>query len=113
MRWRRKEVHATLLLSSTGVMVDALNSPAFDGTSPAPGPHIREIDAPQGVAVVAVQFVHTIGETFGGLQVFRLSYYMPTAPRDIWDAYLGDAGGDKLDMRATAVGADALTRDQR
>jgi hypothetical protein len=114
MRWRRKEVvHATLLLSESGVMVDALNSHAFDGASPAPSPHQREIDPPPGAAVVAVQFIHTVGESFVALQVFRLSYYMPAPPRDIWEAYLGDAGGDNLQMRAVPAGPETLSRDQR
>jgi hypothetical protein len=114
MRWRRKEViHATLLLSASGVMVDALNSHAFSGASPAPSAHQREIDPPQGAAVVAVQFIHTIGESFAALQIFRLSYYMPTPPRDIWEAYLGDAGGDNLNMRAVPIGPETLSRDQR
>ncbi|GIV96466.1 MAG: hypothetical protein KatS3mg057_1123 [Herpetosiphonaceae bacterium] len=113
MRFRRKEVvHATLMFSAAGVMVDATSHHLFSDASPDPGPHHQEIEPPRGAAVVAVQFVHTVGESFANLQIFRLSYFLPAAPEGFWEMYLAPQGSD-LRMRAVPVGPESLNKDQR
>ncbi|MBP8252358.1 MAG: hypothetical protein KAX40_08320 [Herpetosiphon sp.] len=113
--FRRNVVRPTLMFSAAGVMVEAFDEPMFSETSPplVVGKY-REIDPPKGSAVVAVQFIHTIGEAFANLQTFKLHYYTPQATSSFFEDYLQAPGASNdLTMRAVSVGADSLSRDQK
>ncbi len=112
MRWRKEVVTATLLLSEAGVMVEALKQHLFPPGGKRMNQYHQEVPAPQGAAVMAVQFVHEVGERFGGLQVFKLHYVHRAPGRDLYDEYLA-APFDSIEMAATPVGPDALNPNQR
>ncbi|PLS77978.1 MAG: hypothetical protein CYG59_20740 [Chloroflexi bacterium] len=112
MRWRKEVVSPTLLLSEAGVMVEALKHHVFPPGGKRMNQYHQEVSAPQGAAVMAVQFVHEVGERFGGLQVFKLHYVHRAPGRDLYDEYLA-APFDSIEMAATPVGPDALNANQR
>ena len=105
-------VSPTLLLSDAGVMVEALKHHAFPPQGKRIGQYQQEVPPPQGAAVLAVQFVHEVGERFGGLQLFKLSYVHRAPGRDLYDEYLA-APFDSIEMAATPVGPEALNANQR
>lgn len=113
--WRKTVVRATLLFSDSGVMVEAYDEYMFSETSPplVVGKY-REIPAPRGAAVFAIQFTHVITEIFQALQTFKLQYYLPQQPNSFLEDYLSGPGADAdLSLRAVATGADSLNRDQK
>lgn len=112
MRFFKRTVTPTLLLSEAGVMVQALEHHAFPPGGQKPGAHAVEVKAPAGAAAVAVQFVHEIGVHFGELQVFRLSYFHRAPGRDLMEEYLA-VPYDRLQFVAQPIGAEALSGDQR
>ncbi|HEY0736440.1 MAG TPA: hypothetical protein VGD69_16110 [Herpetosiphonaceae bacterium] len=112
MRWRKRTVTPTLLLNEAGVMVEALQHHLFPPSGKKVGPYRQEINPPPGVAVVAVQFVHEVGEHFGGLQIFKLQYSRRAPGRDLYDEYL-TAPFDSVEMAANPVGPDALNANQK
>lgn len=112
MRWRKRTVTPTLLLNEAGVMVEAVQHHLFPPGGKKVGPYQQEISPPQGSAVVAVQFVHEVGEHFGGLQIFRLQYTRRAPGRDLYDEYL-TSPFDSVEMSASPVGPDALNANQK
>ncbi len=113
MRFFRRTVTPTLLLSEAGVLVEALEHPLFPaGGQKAGPPHLEEVRAPAGAAAIAVQFVHEVGVRFSDLQVFRLSYYHRAPGRDLWEEYLA-VPYDRLQFAAQPVGPETLSADQR
>jgi hypothetical protein len=112
MRWRKRTVTPTLLLSESGVMVEAVQHHVFPPGGKKVGQYQREVNAPPGAAVVAVQFVHEIGEKFSSLQIFRLQYSHRAPGRDLYDEYLA-APFDSVEMAANPVGPEALNPNQR
>jgi hypothetical protein len=62
--------------------------------------------------VIAVQFVHEIGERFGDLQIFRLHYCRRAPGRDLYEEFLA-APFDSVDLAATPVGPETLNSNQR
>ena len=112
--WRRSVVRPTLLFSEAGVMVEAYEDHMFGETSPplAAGRY-REIAAPRGAAVCAIQFIHTVGATFQALQTYKLHYYLPQQPAGLLEDYFSIGGDHDLTMRAVAIGVESLSRDQR
>lgn len=93
-------------------MVEALKHHAFPPGGKRMNQYHQEVPAPQGAAVVAVQFVHEVGERFGGLQVYKLHYVHRAPGRDLYEEYLA-APFDSIEMTATPVGPDALNPHQR
>lgn len=93
-------------------MVEALKQPMFPAGGKRMTPYQQEVRAPQGAAVVAVQFVHEVGERFGGLQIFQLHYVHRAPGRDLHEEYLA-APFDSIEMAATPAGPDALNANQR
>jgi|GEM_PF-5150207 len=112
MRWRKEVVTPTLLLNEAGVMVEALKHHVFPPGGKKINQYQQELPPAQGAAVVAVQFVHEVGERFGGLQVFRLHYCRRAPGRDLYDEYLA-APFDSLELAATPGGSDSLNPNQR
>lgn len=112
MRWRKEVVTPTLLLSDVGVMVEALKHHLFPPAGKRMTQYQQEVNAPQGAAVVAVQFVHEVGERFGGLQIYQLHYVHRAPGRDLYEEYLA-APFDSIEMAATPVAPDALNPNQR
>lgn len=112
MRWRKEVVSPTLLLNDAGVMVEAVKHHVFPPNGKKIGQYQQEIQGPQGAAVVAVQFVHEVGERFGGLQIFSLHYVRRAPGRDLMDEYLA-APFDTVEMAATPVGPETLNSNQR
>lgn len=93
-------------------MVEALEHHVFPPGGKKVGPYQQEVRAPQGAAVIAVQFVHEVGERFGDLQVFRLQYSHRSPGRDLYDEFLA-APFDSIEMAASPVGPEALNANQR
>ncbi len=112
MRWRKEVVTATLLLSEAGVMVEALKHHLFPPGGKRMNQYHQQVQAPQGAAVIAVQFVHEVGERFGGLQVFQLQYVHRAPGRDLYDEYLA-APFDSLELTAAPAGPETLNGNQR
>ena len=112
MRWRKRTVTPTLLLNEAGVMVEAVQHHVFPPGGKKVGSYQREVNAPQGAAIVAVQFVHEIGEKFSSLQIFRLQYSHRAPGRDLYDEYLA-APFDSIEMAANPAGPEALNPNQR
>jgi hypothetical protein len=113
MRWGRKEVVSpTLLLSEAGVMVEAVKQHVFPPGGKRMNQYHQEVPPPSGAAVVAVQFVHEVGERFGGLQVFQLRYVHRAPGRDLYEEYLASPF-DSVEMTAQPVGPEALNANQR
>ena len=112
MRWRKEVVTPTLLLNDAGVMVEALKHPMFPAGGKKIGQYQQEMKTPQGAAAIAVQFVHEVGERFGGLQIFRLHYVHRAPGRDLYDEYLA-APSDSVELAATPVGPETLNANQR
>jgi len=112
MRWRKQVVSPTLLLNDAGVMVEALEHHAFPPGGKKSGKYHQPVQTPQGAAVIAVQFVHEIGERFANLQVFQLSYVHRAPGRDLYEEYLA-APFDSIEMAAQPAGAEVLNSNQR
>jgi hypothetical protein len=112
MRWRKRTVTPTLLLNDSGVMVEAVQHHVFPPGGKKVGPYQQEINPPPGAAVIAVQFVHDVGEHFGGLQIFRLQYCRRAPGRDLYDEYL-TSPFDSVEMAASPVGPELLNANQR
>ena len=112
MRWRKEIVTPTLLLNEAGVLVEALKQPMFPPGGKKISQYQQPINPPQGAAVLAVQFVHEIGERFGNLQMFQISYVHRAPGRDLYEEYLA-APFDSVEMSATPIGSDALNANQR
>ena len=114
MRLWRRTVKPTLMFSEAGVMVETFEEHIFNATSPplVTG-RFREIPPPRGAAMWAIQFVHTIGETFEKLQTFKLHYYVSQSPMNFMEDYLSPSSDDDLKMRAVSMGVDSMTKDHR
>ncbi len=112
MRWRKRTVTPTLLLNEAGIMVEAVEHHVFPPGGKKIDQYQQEIRPPQGAAVVAVQFVHEVGDRFSQLQIFRLQYSHRAPGRDLYDEFLG-APFDSLEMAAQPVGPEALNPNQR
>lgn len=112
MRWRKQVVTPTLLLNEAGIMVEALKHHAFPPGGKKMGQYHQQINPPSGAAVVAIQFVHEVGEKFSSLQLFQLHYVHRAPGRDLYDEYLA-APFDSVEMAASPVGPDALNPNQR
>lgn len=112
MRWRKDVVTPTLLLNDNGVMVEALKNHLFPPGGRRIGTYEQEIPPPRGAAVIAVQFVHEVGEKFSGLQIFRLHYVHRAPGRDLHEEYLA-APFDTVEMAATPAGPETLNANQR
>lgn len=112
--WRRQVVRPTLMFSEAGVMVEAYDEHMFADTSPPlMVGRYREIPPPRGAAVCAIQFVHTIGQTFEQLKSYKLNYYASQQAVGLLEDYLSPNSDNDLKMRAISVGAESLNRDQR
>jgi hypothetical protein len=112
MRWFKRAITPTLMLSEAGVLVEALESHMYPPTGKPIGPYQQELPAPRGSAVVAVQFRHEVGTRFSDLQIFRLHYVHRAPGRDLYEEYLA-APFDTLEMAATPADASALNSNQR
>lgn len=112
MRWRKQVVTPTLLLNDAGVMVEVLKQHAFPPGGKKSGQYHQQVPTPQGAAVVAIQFVHEIGERFANLQVFQLSYVHRAPGRDLYEEYLA-APFDSVEMAAMPAGPEVLNSNQR
>lgn len=93
-------------------MVEAVEHHMFPPGGKKLGPYQQEVRAPQGAAVVAVQFVHEVGERFTNLQIYRLQYSHRAPGRDLYDEYLA-APFDSVELSAHPAGPDALNPNQR
>jgi hypothetical protein len=112
MRWRKRTVTPTLLLNETGVMVEAVEHHVFPPGGKKIGPYQQEVSPPKGAAVLAVQFVHEVGERFSNLQIFRLQYSHRAPGRDLYDEFLA-APFDSIEMAANPAGPEVLNPNQR
>ena len=112
MRFFKRRVTPTLLLSEAGVLVEALEHHAFPPGGQKALRDVQEVAAPSGAASIAVQFVHEVGIRFSELQTFRLSYFHRAPGRDLFEEYLA-VPYDRLQLAALPIGPDTLTRDQR
>lgn len=93
-------------------MVEATRHHVFPPGGKKMTQYHQQVSPPSGAAVIAVQFVHEVGERFGGLQIFQLHYVHRAPGRDLYEEYLA-APFDSIEMAATPVGADALNPNQR
>ncbi len=112
MRFFKRTVTPTLLLSDAGVLVEALEHHAFPPGGQKASRDVEEVKVPAGAAAVAVQFVHEVGTRFSELQAFRLSYFHRAPGRDLYEEYLA-VPYDRLQFAALPIGPDALSPDQR
>lgn len=112
MRWKKETVTPTLLLNEAGILVEALKQHVFPPGGRAIGKYQQETPAPGGTAVIAVQFIHQVGERFHSLQIFRLHYVHRAPGRDLWEEYLA-APADTVEMAATPLDPVQLNAQQR
>jgi len=109
---QRNVLRVTLLLSGAGVLVEAVKQHVFPPGGRPIGRYQQETAAPGGAAVIAVQFVHQVGERFHGLQIFSLHYVHRAPGRDLWEDYLS-APADTVEMAATPLDPMQLNSNQR
>ena len=112
MRFFRRTLMPTLLLSEAGVLVEAVEQHMFPPGGQKPAAHLQEVGVPAGAATIAAQFVHEVGVRFGDLQIFRLSYFHRAPGRDLFEEYLA-VPYDRLHFVAVPIEPEQLTHDQR
>jgi hypothetical protein len=112
MRFFKRTVAPTLLLSEAGVLVEALEHHAFPPGGQKAAAGTQEVQPPAGAAAIAVQFVHELGVRFGELQTFRLSYFQRAPSQDLFEEYLA-VPYNRLRFVAVPIGPETLTPDQR